>query len=99
MGVVEGRRTAEVEGGPRFWVRALSSSSPIFRNLRLFASITNRFYHSASCRAAVSCPGRYIHIECTLTHRFSVVLISNQYLKSSGLAEWKKKIPLIAAAV
>jgi len=34
-----------------------------------------------------------------LTHRFSVVLMSNQSLKSSGLVEWKKKIPLIAAAV
>jgi len=30
---------------------------------------------------------------------FSVVLISNQNLKSAALAEWKKKIPLIAAAV
>jgi len=30
---------------------------------------------------------------------FSVVLISNQNLKSVELAEWKKKIPLIAAAV
>jgi hypothetical protein len=38
--------------------------------------------------------------ECLLlTHRFSVVLISNQSIKSSQLAEWKKKIPLIAAAV
>lgn len=30
---------------------------------------------------------------------FSVVLISNQSLKPSELVEWKKKIPLIAAAV
>ncbi|KAI0278338.1 PNK3P-domain-containing protein [Russula aff. rugulosa BPL654] len=30
---------------------------------------------------------------------FSVVLMSNQILKSSQLVEWKKKIPLIAAAV
>jgi hypothetical protein len=34
-----------------------------------------------------------------LAHRFSVVLISNQNLKPLGLADWKKKIPLIAAAV
>jgi hypothetical protein len=33
------------------------------------------------------------------TRRFSVVLISNQCLKSSELTGWKKKIPLIAAAV
>ncbi|KAH9994624.1 polynucleotide kinase 3 phosphatase-domain-containing protein [Russula vinacea] len=30
---------------------------------------------------------------------FSVVLMSNQSLKSSELVEWKKKIPLIAAAI
>jgi bifunctional polynucleotide phosphatase/kinase len=30
---------------------------------------------------------------------FSVVLMSNQFLKSSELVEWKKKIPLIAAAI
>jgi hypothetical protein len=37
--------------------------------------------------------------EYLLTQRFSVVLMSNQFLKSSELVEWKKKIPLIAAAV
>lgn len=32
-------------------------------------------------------------------HRYSIVLISNQNLKSAELVNWKKKIPLIAAAV
>ncbi|KAH9975259.1 polynucleotide kinase 3 phosphatase-domain-containing protein [Lactifluus volemus] len=30
---------------------------------------------------------------------YSIVLISNQNLKSAGLVDWKKKIPLVAAAV
>lgn len=32
-------------------------------------------------------------------NRYSIVVISNQNLKSAALADWKKKIPLIAAAV
>jgi bifunctional polynucleotide phosphatase/kinase len=34
-----------------------------------------------------------------LLYRYSILLISNQALKAAALEDWKKKIPLIAAAV
>jgi hypothetical protein len=63
-----------------------------------FASVIDRLYY-ASRRAAPRSHIAGIRIEYPSTRRFSVVLISNQLLKSSELADWKKKIPLIAAAV
>ena len=80
--MVESRRTAKAEGGPRFWVRTRSAPH-----------ISGTF--DQLCHAHVA----GIHTEYPSTRRFSVVLISNQCLKSSELADWKKKIPLIAAAV
>jgi hypothetical protein len=38
-------------------------------------------------------------IDICWVHRYSIVLISNQYRKPAVLVDWKKMIPLIAAAV
>jgi hypothetical protein len=62
------------------------------------------FYSSlglnVSCAAVTMLPPRHgelIGICCV--HRYSIVLISNQYRKPAVLVDWKKMIPLIAAAV
>jgi hypothetical protein len=71
--MVEGCRTAEIEGSARLWVsEPCTLPSPQHRDGL---------------------------IGYLLIQRYSIVLISNQNLKSASLVDWKKKIPLVAAAV
>ena len=42
---------------------------------------------------------RLLVLILVLDSRYSVVVISNQSIKSAALTDWKKKIPLVAAAV
>jgi bifunctional polynucleotide phosphatase/kinase len=58
--------------------------------------------HDSGCVSILSSRARSSHVLSLVLdppYRCSIVVISNQNLKSAALTDWKKKIPQIAAAV